>query len=615
MTPTYSILPLDCRLAMRLTMAPDSVDSIVTDPPYDLTSIVKRFGGANAAPAQHGTDGAFARASRGFMGQQWDGTGVAFDPATWTEAYRVLKPGDHLIAFGGSRTYHRLACAIEDAGFEIRDQIMWLYGSGFPKSHDISKAIDKMAGAEREVVGRYETGRRATPKQDFRGGAHHACGGNGDIDLSAITAPATREALAWNGWGTALKPAHEPIVLARKPIAAGSVAANVLTHGTGGINIDGCRVEASDPDAYQANCSGDRGHADNRSRDMDFAMGAGRSNSAGRFPANVMHDGSDEVLAGFPSPHGAGHARAAIREADGAGIFGIAGGDGHRFGDSGSAARFFANFQMDDIEWLDQSLQLDSANIADGRLSLQSLFAAFARGPAAVWACPGAKVSLDIQIPPSMSATLNESRQIVETLIGAIQHTVSAFWQESPPEKLSLSLNNVQFVAEAGPTGIILTIPALSILSGFVGVVIFSITPTNWEAGAKDSGQFTDSFKYCAKASKADREEGLDGFALQVADTAHKIPRSEINDPRRAGTVPRANHHPTVKPTALMRYLCRLVTPPGGTVLDPFAGSGSTGKAALLEGFSFIGCEMTAEYVPIAEARLAHALAQWSATL
>jgi hypothetical protein len=190
----------DCREVLK--QLPDcSVDSIVTDPPYEL----------------------------GFMGKAWDSTGVAYQVEVWQECLRVLKVGGHLLAFGGSRTYHRLACAIEDAGFQIRDQIMWVYGSGFPKSLNISKAIDKSAGAEREVVSKGMSGKTAIWQEE---------GGMGDFD---ITAPATAEAKQWEGWGTALKPAHEPIVMARKPLV-GTVAQTVLTHGTGGINIDGCRV-------------------------------------------------------------------------------------------------------------------------------------------------------------------------------------------------------------------------------------------------------------------------------------------------------------------------------------------------------------------------------------
>ncbi len=221
----------DC-LEILPTLAENSIDACVTDPPYHLTSIVKRFGTDNAAPAQFGKDGAYARAAAGFMGRKWDGGDVAFRVETWREVYRVLKPGAHLIAFGGTRTFHRMACAIEDAGFEIRDQIQWLYGSGFPKSHDVSKGIDRAAGAEREVLGiaGKSGSERSCMAGDFAGGEYLA------------TAAATTAARQWEGWGTALKPACEPIVLARKPLSESTVAANVLKWGTGALNIDGCRV-------------------------------------------------------------------------------------------------------------------------------------------------------------------------------------------------------------------------------------------------------------------------------------------------------------------------------------------------------------------------------------
>ena len=305
-----------------------SVDSIVTDPPYEL----------------------------GFMGKSWDASGVAFRVDVWREALRVLKPGGHLLAFSGSRTYHRMAVAIEDAGFEIRDQIMWVYGSGFPKSLNL----------------------------------------DGD----------------WSGWGTALKPAHEPIVVARKPLI-GTVAQNVLAHGTGALNIDGCRV-GTEVETWPASRSYGRATEISFTSSGDNLYRSQKTGPAppGRWPANLIHDGSEEVVGMFPGDEGA------------------------------SAARFF----------------------------------------------------------------------------------------------------------------------------------------------------------YGAKASKRDRDEGLrDGGIGALRDGGRP-------------SEPRRNIHPTVKPTDLMRYLCRLVTPPGGLVLDPFTGSGSTGRGAVLEGFRFIGIELSPEYAAIARARIRHAV-------
>ena len=404
-------------------MPDNSVDSIVTDPPYELTS------GKNA--------------KTGFMGMAWDGSGIAFNVEVWQEALRVLKPGGHLIAFSGSRTYHRMAVAIEDAGFEIRDQIMWVYASGFPKSHNVSKGIDKAAGAEREVVG--ERKQRANSINSL-------VPMNASVDeVEYITAPSTPQAQQWDGWGTALKPAHEPMVLARKPLI-GTVAANVLTYGTGGLNIDGSRVGSEggtvrDGKADQPNESG-----------WENMRGHGVAQlKAGRWPANFIHDGSDEVVALFPSS------------------------TSKSGGKSGTNAN-------------------------------------------------------------PMSWTENNSARKRE--------------------------------------------------------------------GHDDSGSAA-RFFYCAKASKRDRNEGF-----EVKSSAELVERKEGSagmDSPRAGagrTSGSANHHPTVKPTDLMRYLVRLVTPPSGTVLDPFMGSGSTGKACAYEGFNFIGIEQSAEYVEIARARIEYAQKQ-----
>ena len=324
-----------------------SIDSIVTDPPYALVSIVKRFGksGCAAVKVPEGGSGAYARASAGFMGKAWDTGETAFAVEFWAECLRVLKPGGHVVAFSGTRTYHRMACAIEDAGFEIRDQIGWVYGSGFPKSHDVSKGIDKMLGAEREKV-RVDADAVRNPKatgagRDGMDGASRPwieaalkCGyheKDGPIPATAAAAAA--------GWGTALKPAWEPVVLARKPLI-GTVAKNVLEHGTGAINVDGCRIEAGADHA--ANCartfqSGIWKKSGEGAKEITTEAAAG-----GRWPASIVHDGSDEVVAAFPDDLASGQP-AGIKAGGQGNAYGhFAGGiPVTAFGDSGSAARFF----------------------------------------------------------------------------------------------------------------------------------------------------------------------------------------------------------------------------------------------------------------------------------
>ena len=293
-----------------LRTLPDAcVDSCVTDPPYGLE----------------------------FMGKQWD-KGVP-GVELWREVLRVLKPGGHLLAFAGTRTQHRMATAIEDAGFEIRDMIAWCYGSGFPKSLDVSKAIDKAAGAEREVVGSWKPTGTARPS---KGGSHSAakttsdCGYDPDTEARVnITAPATEAAKQWQGWGTALKPSLEPITVARKPLC-GTVAANVLQHGTGALNVDGCRVGTDggtcrDGKADRPNDSG-----------WENMRGHGITQlNLGRFPANLIHDGSDEVVGLFPDT-----TSGAWPATRGAGGISTSGHTGHETGvcvasNTGSAARFF----------------------------------------------------------------------------------------------------------------------------------------------------------------------------------------------------------------------------------------------------------------------------------
>ena len=289
----------DCCLEQMDSMIDDGfqVDSVVTDPPYHLTSIQKRFGSKTAKKNQFGTDGSFQGLTTGFMGKAWDGGDIAFLTSTWKRVYQLLKPGGHLLAFSGSRTYHRMAVAIEDAGFEIRDQIMWIYGSGFPKSLNIGKAVDKKLGNERVTVG--ERTRNVKPFDDDNGWNSNNTTGNYIY---------TKGNTQYEGWGTALKPAHEPIVLARKPISEKSITDNVLKYETGGINIDGCRVEGkvkrpdTNPDfrdvAKKAMAQGGQDKLN-----FNQISGAERKeieeNNLGRFPANVIHDGLQEDWARY----------------------------------------------------------------------------------------------------------------------------------------------------------------------------------------------------------------------------------------------------------------------------------------------------------------------------
>jgi DNA modification methylase len=406
----------DCKDVLPLLK---NIDSCVTDPPYGLS----------------------------FMGKAWD-----YDvPGTeiWTQVHDVLKPGAHLLSFFGSHTYHRGAIPIEDAGFEIRDQLMWLYGSGFPKSHNIGKAVDKLQGNEREVVGKNPNSRSAE--------LHKKTVYESGLKDNAVITKGNSE---WEGWGTALKPAHEPIVMARKPFK-GSVAENVLEHGTGGINIDECRVGIN-PDVDDKRLGG-RGEwkTDKTAKNVYEGGYEGKnisSSEQGRFPANVMHDGSEVVGDIFPDTK----STSVSRERKAGSEFGQKSGwNKHKnkdsglmpaYGDGGSASRYF----------------------------------------------------------------------------------------------------------------------------------------------------------YCAKTSKKDRDEGLDALPSHFKGTyaQDEWSRNNMGNTPDNKRNPVKNIHPTVKPTDLMRYLCRLVTPKGGVIVDPFMGSGSTGKAAVAEGFGFVGIELNEEYFEIACARI-----------
>ena len=379
------------------TLEDNSIDAIVSDPPYGIS----------------------------FMAKKWDYDVPSVE--VWQEAMRVLKPGGHALIACGTRTQHRMVVNIEDAGFEIRDVVSWIYGSGFPKSLNISKAIDKAAGAEREVIGIDTNG--CNP--------NYKCSSEDSKNIE-ITAPATPEAQQWDGWGTALKPACEFFTLCRKPLSEKTVAANVLKWGTGGINIDGCRVGTE----TIKTCGGDKFPAV-----YGKYKTAEESTHQGRFPANLIHDGSQEVLDLFPET----------------------------------------------------------------------------------------KSSAGKKQTPSKST--------------------NAFGDYEGTDKI---------------------------------------------VGHTDKGSAA-RFFYCPKASKKDRDEGLEGFEGRKTNDGRKI---DADNAFQRGKTRRKNNHPTVKPTALMAYLCKLITPPNGVVLDPYMGSGSTGKAAVQEGFSFIGCELDEDYYKIATARI-----------
>ena len=444
MEKNYTLYNGDCLEEMK-NLPDNSVDSIVTDPPYGIS----------------------------FMGKGWDHSVPSKE--VWAECFRVLKPGGHLLAFAGTRTQHRMAVNIEDAGFEIRDMIAWVYGSGFPKSLNISKAIDKAAGAEREVVGKREHPTLKDKTKIDRPSQTQYHASNTIKDEWNITAPATDDAKKWDGWGTALKPALEPITVARKPLEEKTVAANVLKYGTGAINIDESRIPTN-PDVDDPRLGGKGSFKTDKAAKNVYEGGyAGNeisSSSLGRFPANLIHDGSEEVTELFPY---------------------------------------------------------------------------------------------------TKSGALTPDQQLKGGYAGKND-------------------NGIFGSAERGGLG-------------------------NYQSSEGSAARFF----YCAKTSKKDRNEGLDDFEPKsIGGKGNGIRRvcatcgtdaleahlceCEVKD--WVNPANKKNNHPTVKPTDLMRYLVRMVTPKGGTVLDPFMGSGSTGKAAMLEGFEFVGIELDPDYIQIAEARI-----------
>lgn len=542
------------------TLPDNSMDSIVTCPPYALVSIQKRFGKAGSAPAQHGSDGLYARASAGFMGQSWDTGETAFAVSFWEECLRVLKPGGHLVAFSGTRTYHRMAVAIEDAGFEIRDQLAWMYGSGFPKSHDVSKGIDKAAGAERPEIG----SRKLTGTARIIGGQGGASSGRADElystkltrDSLSITGPATDAAREWQGWGTAIKPAWEPICLGRKPLSERTVAANVLRWGTGALNIDGCRIETND------------GYTENRvTQGVNTAQTSYEPRrerrtfepASGRWPANIITDGSDEVVGAFPDApgqqRGVGPQHGAKSSVNVYGDYGPRAQFNPR-NDSGSAARFFASFPNSE----DECLSIEPAKNAESVFLLQSERGVSALSHAAELTM--GRLALKNIVCPEQNTSVSE-RELscaCETIIEIIQNLERRLSLGLPLENITARLGDAKSAVTKKQTGIMTITVSLLRLDRFVEVATLNIMQQSVEVGA---GVSASRFHYSAKADSDDRL---------------------------------GSRHPTVKPVDLMQWLVRLVTPKNGTVLDPFAGTGSTAEACFREGMQCVVFEREAAY-------------------
>lgn len=556
----------DCRDVLK-SLPDNSVDSVVTDPPYEL----------------------------GFMGKKWDSSGVAYDVTVWAECLRVLKPGGHILAFGGSRTWHRLAVAVEDAGFELRDSIAWIYGSGFPKSLDVSKAIDKRAGAERGSLGLNPNSRpnsAGNKSGSMAGGAY---------TYPDITAPSTSEAKKWQGWGTALKPAFEPVVVGRKPLV-GTVAENVLAWGVGGLNIDGSRIGSGARETSGMKSLGVMHDDEWKPKDLPSKT------VQGRWPANVI---LDEVTAGLLDEQSGVSKSPPIGSTcvSGTGNMGMkhktaTRSNGH--GDSGGASRFFFVADTQKHDKMSLCKNTNANNVATLfstiRATIESSAQTIAEGKQNE---PLAQLVSDAGIRCDSCATHIAADLVALKSLVSNEATSPHFHRSIKDFGSSiLTQNLVSLVEQWVSTD---TIPTMTDFSTLFGCVLLATDePTKRESLENDKGR--SRFIYQAKASKRDRNEGLE--ELEATSAGDMVEREEgsagMNSPRAGAerTSGAKNFHPTVKPTQLMRYLIKLVTPEGGIVLDPFTGSGSTGKAALLDGFKFIGAELTEEYLPIIEGRL-----------
>lgn len=508
-----------------LKQLPDnSVDAVVTDPPYglgkepDALAMLRDW----LETGHHDVKG------KGFMGKAWD----AFvpQPQQWREIYRVLKPGGHVLAFAGTRTQDLMALGLRLAGFEIRDLVAWVYGSGFPKSLDVSKAIDKAAGAEREVVGQ-QVRKNDRDANSLKMGRVS--------DVFDITAPATEAARQWQGWGTALKPALEPITLARKPLE-GTVAENVLKWHTGAVNVDGCRIAA---------LTGQRPSSTLATWESEKNLCNLCANLAAR-PAKLVTPATKGIFAENPAAPTTSEKgendRADTSKADTGCCAGLCQ-EGQATGQTaGSSLSIGVSGKMPK----DQSQKATKFTTLTAMDSTTALKTCNACG------CLITDQGTNESTPALKNGTLNTPAEQGSAALGR--------WPSN------LIHDGSEEVTELFPDSKTKRIEKPCLEPEITGHKWGTMQGNRGARGYDGEGSAA-RFFYCAKASKKDRDEG--------------------------------NGHPTVKPTDLMRYLCRLITPPGGVVLDPWMGSGSTGKAAKLEGFDFIGMEMDSGYFDIACAR------------
>lgn len=521
-------------------------DGILCDPPYEL----------------------------GFMGKSWDKSGIAYDKDMWADLLRILKPGGHLIAFSGSRTYHRMAVAIEDAGFEIRDMIEWVYGSGFPKSLNIGKAVDKIQGNEREQYIDEDFLRRNPDTGQSEKGIINK--GLQDGELGAIRTKGTSE---WEGYGTALKPAHEPCVLARKPIE-GTVANNVLKHGTGGLNIDGARVEVptNDKGGFRKGnhvLGSEKGYTEATSYKplKDGTEYRKDQHPQGRFPANLIHDGSDEVEAVFPQTKT--HSMGNKATAKSTGMFGVGTVSDNmwRVNDSGSASRFFYTAKSSRTE---RNLGLDSTAI----------------------------VSIQYKEWNDTKQTLEEAEaKLLVAMDTSLEKVIDVSGIES---KNATAWNTLLFGSELMEKYPISTKSTTKTTTSLTTTSVIS----NWLTGLLIN-EYTAGVNYETEnggspVASAENSNTLTTTISEKMASALGVKNVQSGTQLRISVKDGSNFHSTVKPLSLTKYLATLIKPPtGGRLLVPFSGSGSEMIGALQAGWEYVeGVELTEEYIPIAEARV-----------